>query len=278
MYWLPKLHKTPYKARFIANSSSCTTTELSKLLTSCLTAVKNHVIRYCEKVYGGSGRSLFWSIENSGEVLGELESWGFRAAGLSACGFSALCATLPHDLIEEKLVDLIEWTFGGGVHLILPVTGDRLSSLLKTQNGVGFGLARTSVGPWCAFWMVFVLDLALGCAGGLLVFRWVLVVLPLGLVCFCFAVRGISWCLFLALSGLRLLEHLGLRLDVWAAFWVLAILALGAWSVVFVRLGCGWAELVPLMPGPHFWICVCLFQTDLFRLGFVIVAMALVLV
>ena len=41
LYWLPKLNKKPYKARFIANSSSCTTTELSKLLTSCLTAVKN---------------------------------------------------------------------------------------------------------------------------------------------------------------------------------------------------------------------------------------------
>ena len=39
--WLPKLHKETYKARFIANSSSCTTIELSKLLTSCLTAVKN---------------------------------------------------------------------------------------------------------------------------------------------------------------------------------------------------------------------------------------------
>ena len=34
LYWLPKLHKRPYKARFIANSSSCTTTVLSKLLTS----------------------------------------------------------------------------------------------------------------------------------------------------------------------------------------------------------------------------------------------------
>ena len=33
MYWLPKLHKRPYKVRFIANSSSCTTTEFSKLLT-----------------------------------------------------------------------------------------------------------------------------------------------------------------------------------------------------------------------------------------------------
>ena len=51
LYWLPKLHKKPYKARFIANSSSCTTTELSKLLTSCLTAVKKHVIKYFEKSF-----------------------------------------------------------------------------------------------------------------------------------------------------------------------------------------------------------------------------------
>ena len=33
--------KKNYKARFIANSRFCTTTELPKLLTSCLTAVKN---------------------------------------------------------------------------------------------------------------------------------------------------------------------------------------------------------------------------------------------
>ena len=41
LYWLAKLHKRPYTSRFIANSSSCTTTELSILLTSCLTAIKN---------------------------------------------------------------------------------------------------------------------------------------------------------------------------------------------------------------------------------------------
>ena len=33
--------KKPYKSRCIANSSSCTTTDFSKLLTSCLTTVKN---------------------------------------------------------------------------------------------------------------------------------------------------------------------------------------------------------------------------------------------
>ena len=33
-----------FMSRFIANSSACTTTELSILLTSCLTAIKNHVV------------------------------------------------------------------------------------------------------------------------------------------------------------------------------------------------------------------------------------------
>ena len=28
-YWLPKLHKNPYKSRFISNSSHCSTTILS---------------------------------------------------------------------------------------------------------------------------------------------------------------------------------------------------------------------------------------------------------
>ena len=64
MYWLPKLHKRPYNARFIANSSACTTSELSKILTSCLTAIKIHVIRYCEKVYERSGK-----IKNSTKFL-----------------------------------------------------------------------------------------------------------------------------------------------------------------------------------------------------------------
>ena len=58
MYWLPKLHKRPYKARFIANSSSCTTTELSKLLL-----LSNHVslgtMRQCMKGQGIIGKICF---------------------------------------------------------------------------------------------------------------------------------------------------------------------------------------------------------------------------
>ena len=63
LYWLPKRNKRPHKSRFIANSSACTTTELSILLTSCLTAIKNHVIKYCTTVYERNGKKLFLGLE-----------------------------------------------------------------------------------------------------------------------------------------------------------------------------------------------------------------------
>ena len=111
MYWLPKLHKKNYKARFIANSSSCTTTELSKFLTSCLTAVKKHVIKYFEKVYERSRKNLFWSIKNSSEILDKLKARDFNATSLSTYDFSTLFNSLPHNLIKDKLIDLVDRTF-----------------------------------------------------------------------------------------------------------------------------------------------------------------------
>ena len=72
--------------------------ELSILLTSCLTAIKNHVIKYCITVYERNGKKLFWSIKNSGEILNKLKSRGFLTSDLS-------------NLITEKLTELIKQTF-----------------------------------------------------------------------------------------------------------------------------------------------------------------------
>ena len=51
------------KLRFIANSSSLTITTLPILLTSCLTAIKNHVIKYCTTVYERNGKIYFGLLE-----------------------------------------------------------------------------------------------------------------------------------------------------------------------------------------------------------------------
>ena len=72
---------------------------------------QKHLIKYCEKVSEKSGKNLFWSIKNSGEILNKLKTRGFRAVSLSTYDFSTLYTTLPHNLIKEKLIDLIERTF-----------------------------------------------------------------------------------------------------------------------------------------------------------------------
>ena len=77
----------------------------------CLTAVKIHVIKYSEKVYERSGKNLFWSIKNSDEILDKLKARDFNATSLSTYDFSTLYTTLPHHLIKDKLVDLIERPF-----------------------------------------------------------------------------------------------------------------------------------------------------------------------
>ena len=111
MYWMPKLHKSPYKERFIANSTSCTTTNLSILLTSCFTKIKEHVERYADKTFQNSGLNLFWSIKNSNEILDKIQSRRNLASSISTYDFSTLYTTLPHNLIKDKLTKLIEKTF-----------------------------------------------------------------------------------------------------------------------------------------------------------------------
>ena len=190
LYWLPKLHKKPYKARFIANSSSCTTTELSNLLTSCLTAVKKHVIKYCEKVYERSCKNLFWSIKNSGEILDKLKAIDFNATSLSTYDFSTLYTTLPYNLINDKLIDLIERTFQreGSPYL---ACNDRNAFLLqKNLKNIMHGRVKMYVMrcPFC--WTTFLFHLAPSSIDKKLGFLWALIVLPRLQIYSCFVMRG----------------------------------------------------------------------------------------
>ena len=58
------------------------------MLTLCHTAIKKHVIKYCEKVYERT-----WSVENPGDIFNKLKSKGFLASSKSINDFSTLYTT-----------------------------------------------------------------------------------------------------------------------------------------------------------------------------------------
>ena len=90
LYWIPKLYKTSYKARFIVGSSSCTTTEFSKFITECLKLVKSHCTSYCKTVLERTGVNCMWIINNSLNVIRTLEDKQLLVNRVSTWDFSTL--------------------------------------------------------------------------------------------------------------------------------------------------------------------------------------------
>ena len=104
---------------------------------------------------------MFWSIKNYGEVLSKLKDRGFQATSLSTYDFSTLYTTLPHNLIKEKLLDLIERTFYKVSYTLLVMIRTRFSLLQTIIEDITFGLVRMYVTPCRFSWTIFILDLAL---------------------------------------------------------------------------------------------------------------------
>ena len=75
------------------------------------------------------------SIKNSGEILDKLKARDFNATSLSTYDFSTFYTTLPHNLIKNELIDLIERTFQRECSLYL-ACNDRNAFFTseKTQN------------------------------------------------------------------------------------------------------------------------------------------------
>ena len=68
IYWIPKVNKNPYKHRFIAGSSKCSTKPLSILLTKLLSSIKQGLQKYCETASSRSGINQMWILKNSKEL------------------------------------------------------------------------------------------------------------------------------------------------------------------------------------------------------------------
>ena len=117
-------------------------------------------VMFCEKVYERSGKNLFWSIKNLGEILDKLKARDFNATSLSTYDFSTLYKTLPHNWIKDKLIDLIERTFNREGSSDLACNGrDAFFTSGKPKKNM-HGLVKMYVMRWPFCWTTFLFDLA----------------------------------------------------------------------------------------------------------------------
>ena len=72
---------------------------------------QKHVIKFCEQVYERSRKNLFGLKKLVKYILDKLKTRDFNATSLSTYDFPTLYTSLPHTLIKDKLIDLIEITF-----------------------------------------------------------------------------------------------------------------------------------------------------------------------
>ena len=100
-------------------------------------------------------KKYFWSIKNSGEILNKLKSIGFLASGLSTYDFSTLYTTLPHNLIKEKLTELIEQPFNREGSLYLACNDKNAFLLLNNLNAIKCGHVRKCVMFSIIFWIIY---------------------------------------------------------------------------------------------------------------------------
>jgi hypothetical protein len=90
LYWISKLHKNPYKRRYIAGSS------------------KESLQRYCSTVYSRSGVNQMWILKNSKEHLQNLKYRDFsKIDSIKTYDFSTLYTILPHNKLKSRLFQII---------------------------------------------------------------------------------------------------------------------------------------------------------------------------
>ena len=115
MYWIPKMHKTPIKFRFLVSQRNCPSKPVSKIVTKVLSLVlKQHRV-YCRALYNYTGINRMWIADNSKDVIDVIDKLNLKtkAVSCSQYDFSSLYPSLPHDQLKINLHWCIEKAFKG---------------------------------------------------------------------------------------------------------------------------------------------------------------------
>ena len=142
LYALPKLHKNPYKFRFIAGAFNCFYTNLNINVKLGLKLIKSFFSNYCQKIYKRTGTNLYWSVDNSNAFVNKINA-AFKKFGdivsINTYDFSTLYTNLKHEEINAKLDLLIDLFFNNvsnlGKNLYCNVGNDKAFMSNEEYNG-----------------------------------------------------------------------------------------------------------------------------------------------
>ena len=128
MYWTPKMHYTPSRARFIVSSAKCSTKPISKVVSNAFKLIFNQIENFHDKSKFYKNVNRFWVINNSRPLIEKLEIINTRkkAKEISTFDFSTLYTKLPHNDLLRVLNEHIDFAFDGGSKNYLGYTDSKV--------------------------------------------------------------------------------------------------------------------------------------------------------
>ena len=104
LYWLPKLHKSPTKQRYIA-AYDCTTKYLSKTLSKCLKLIEKQHLSMARSYSKYWGLNPMWILPNSSKVHDIIENLNRKkeCRNIKTYDFTTLYTSIPHRHLKREL-------------------------------------------------------------------------------------------------------------------------------------------------------------------------------
>jgi hypothetical protein len=135
IYAIPKMHKSPYKFRFISGAKKSSAKQLSVVLLNALKLIRTHFHNYCNMIKTRTGKTLCWSINNNTNLLEFLQNGNHNNKNMLSYDFSTLFTKLPHNVIISNMVELISKMFTNSKKTFMHVSiNDKYGSTFYSDN------------------------------------------------------------------------------------------------------------------------------------------------
>lgn len=134
IYAIPKLHKTPYKFRFISGAAHCSTKTLSTILLIILKKFKQHFRNYCQTIESRTNKKQYISIESSQNVIDGMNRNDIIPTNGASYDFSTLYTEFDLNEVQLQLSKLTDKCFSSACKKYLSVPYYKKSQAYYTNE------------------------------------------------------------------------------------------------------------------------------------------------